>query len=150
MQLASPRGKRTMPLRDFLEGELSTARAADELLVRIEVPGVAQGTRASYRAFGHLERPSVGVAAVTSPEGRWRIFAGGLCGRPTALARCEKAMSGLAAAEALEALEANVGDDAGAIEAHGDLQGSADYKRHLVTVLARRAARRALGLEEKA
>jgi carbon-monoxide dehydrogenase medium subunit len=150
MHLASPRGKRAMPLQDFLEGELSTVRADDELLVRIEIPGVAPGTRASYRAFGHLERPSVGVAAVATPEGRWKMFAGGLCGRPTALAACESAMSGLGGAEALEALEAHVHHDAGGLEAHDDLQGSADYKRHLVTVLARRAARRALGLEEKA
>ena len=153
MSLAGPAGSRTLPLEDFIEGELTTARADAELLTRIEVPGCPQGTRGAYRAFGHLERPAVGVAAVAVPEGaghRWRLRAGGLCGRPTALAAAERAMSGLPAAEALAALEAHVEDDAGALEAHDDLQGSADYKRHLAAVLARRAARAALGIAEKA
>jgi carbon-monoxide dehydrogenase medium subunit len=152
MQLASPRGRRTVALQDFIAGELTTARADDELLVRVEVPGQPQGTRAAYRAFGHLERPAVGVAAVAVPAASgfaWRLRAGGLCGRPAALAAAQQAMAGLPAQDALEALERHVEADAGGIEAHDDLQGSADYKRHLVTVLARRAARRALGLEER-
>jgi carbon-monoxide dehydrogenase medium subunit len=150
MHLASPRGKRVIALHDFIQGELSTARADDELLTRIEIPGMARGARATYRAFGHLERPSVGVAVVKAADATWRIFAGGLCGRPTPLAKSSAAMARLDGDEALRALEAHAAEDAGAIEAHDDLQGSADYKRHLVTVLARRAARRTLGLEERA
>jgi len=152
MHLASPRGARVIALEQFLEGELATARADDELLVRIEVPGVPAGTRARYRAFGHLERPAVGVAAIAVPfeaGHRWRFRAGALCGSPTALAGVEHAMEGLPALEALQALERHVEADAQAIEAHDDLQGGADYKRHLVTVLARRAARAALGMKER-
>lgn len=151
--LASPRGERKLAIDDFILGELSTARADDELLVRIDVPALANGTRACYRSVGHLERPAVGVAAVAIPKGQghsWRLRAGSLCGQPTALASVERAMEGLAASDALAALDANIEADAEAIEAHDDLQGSAEFKRHLVTVLARRTARVALGLPEKA
>src|SRR5690606_26911534 len=75
VQLRGPQGARVLALEEFLQGELTTARADDELLVRIEVPGLPRGARACYRAFGHLERPAVGVAALALPEGkgyRWR------------------------------------------------------------------------------
>lgn len=152
MKLAGPRGTREVALEDFIEGELQTVRADDELLVRIEVPAVPHGTRGGYRAFGHLERPALGVGAVALPEGEghaWRLYAAGLCGKPTALARAQEAMRGLPAPEALAALARHVEADAAEIEAHDDLQGSADYKRHLVGVLAKRACRQALGLPER-
>lgn len=150
--LAGPAGERSLPMQDFILGELTTARAEDELLRRIEVPGLPVGSRAAYRAFGHLERPAVGVAAVAVPSDKghaWRFFAGAICGRPTALTQIEAAMAGLPAADALAALEAVAESAANALEAHDDLRGSADYKRHLVTVLARRTARAVLGLPER-
>ena len=148
--LASPAGERRMLLADFVLGELSTARASDEVLVRIEVPGLPAGTRAGYRAFGHLERPAVGVAAVAVPLDKgydWRLRVGSICGRPTALAGLEKAMRGLPAADALAVLAKGAEQAAAAVEADDDIRGSAEYKRHLVGVLARRAARSALGME---
>lgn len=151
--LAGPAGERRMLLQDFLLGELSTARAADEVLLRVEVPGALAKTRTAYRAFGHLERPAVGVAAVAVPAGKgydWRLWAGSLCPRPTALMRLQDAMRGLPAADALAALDAGAEQAAADVEADDDLRGSAEYKRHLVGVLARRAARRALGMQEKA
>jgi aerobic carbon-monoxide dehydrogenase medium subunit len=149
--LASPAGERRMLLRDFVLGELSTARATDEILVRIEVPGLPAGTRAGYRAFGHLERPAVGVAAVAVPLAKgydWRLRVGSICGRPTALPDLERAMRGLPADDALAILAEGAEEAAAHVEADDDIRGSAEYKRHLVGVLARRAARAALGMEE--
>ena len=148
--LASPSGERRLPLSEFLLGELSTARATDEVLVRIEVPGLPAGARAGYRAFGHLERPAVGVAAVAVPMGEgyeWRLRVGSICGRPTALPGLEQAMRGLPSADALAALAEGAEQAAAEVEADDDIRGSAEYKRHLVGVLARRAARSALGME---
>jgi aerobic carbon-monoxide dehydrogenase medium subunit len=150
--LVGPAGERRLVLRDFIVGELSTARADHELLQRIEVPSLPQGARAAYRAFGHLERPAVGVAAVAIPHGKghaWRFFAGAICGRPTALTPLEEAMDGKPPADALAALDTVAESAAAQLEAHNDLRGSAEYKRHLVTVLARRTARLALGLTER-
>jgi carbon-monoxide dehydrogenase medium subunit len=151
--LATPAGQRRMLLADFLLGELSTARATDEVLMRIEVPGLPAGTGVGYRAFGHLERPAVGVAAVAVPLGNgfdWRLRVGAICGRPTALPGLEQAMRGLPPADALAALAKGAEQAAAGVEADDDIRGSAEYKRHLVGVLARRAARSALGMEEVA
>jgi carbon-monoxide dehydrogenase medium subunit len=149
--LASPAGERRMLLAHFILGELSTARASDEVLMRIEVPGLPEGTRAGYRAFGHLERPAVGVAAVAVPLGKgydWRLRVGSICGRPAALPGLEQSMRGLPAADALAELAKGAEQAAAAVEADDDIRGSAEYKRHLVGVLAMRAARSALGMEE--
>lgn len=122
--LAGPDGERVLPVAEFIEGEFSTARRDGELLTRIEIPAPAAGTRAAYRAFGHLERPAAGVAAVRGGDGRWQFWAGAAVPRPTFL--------GASTDEAVAA--------AAGIEAHDDIHGSAEYKRHLVAVLARRAA----------
>jgi carbon-monoxide dehydrogenase medium subunit len=122
--LARETGERSVPMAKFILGEFTTARADGELLVRVEVPALPQGARAAYKAFGHLERPAAGVAAVRLPDGGWRFWAGAACGRPTWL--------GASLDEALAV--------ASRIEAHDDIHGSAEYKRHLLGVLARRAA----------
>ena len=149
--LASPRGRRRLPVQQFILGELSTARANDEVLVSIEVPGLAKGAHAAYRAFGHLERPAVGVAVVAVPSGKgfdWRIRVGSVCGRPTSLGSLEQSMHGLPLDDALAALAGGVEQAAAEVEADDDLRGSAEYKRHLISVLARRAARAAFAIEE--
>ena len=150
--LAGSQEVRRVPMADFFVGELQTVRADDELMTRIEVPALPAGTRAAYRAFGHLSRPAVGVAACATPEGKgyaWRLYAGSLCGRPTPLDAVADAMRGLPGDDALAALDAGVEAAAHEVEAHDDLRGSADYKRHLLGVLARRAMRAALGREER-
>lgn len=122
--LTGESGERTVPMAGFILGEFTTARADGELLVRIEIPPLPQGARAAYKAFGHLERPAAGVAAVRLPDGTWRFWAGAVSGRPVWLGN------------SLEAALAAAPD----VEAHDDMHGSAEYKRHLLGVLARRAA----------
>ncbi len=149
--LASPTGRRRLPIQEFILGELSTSRASDEVLVNIEVPGLPKAARAAYRAFGHLERPAVGVAVVAIPSGKgfaWRICVGSVCGRPTSLSKLEQSMRGLPVADALATLAKGVEAAAAEVEADDDLRGSAEYKRHLIGVLARRAARAAFAMEE--
>lgn len=122
MVLAGPDGERRVPMAEFIVAEFTTARTENELLVRIEIPALPTGARVAYRAFGHLERPAAGVAARHGDDG-WEFWAGAVAGRPTLFARDP--------AEAATAAEA--------LEAHDDIHGSAEYKRHLVGVLARRA-----------
>lgn len=143
--LAGPEGEREVPSRDFHLGEFATARRDDELLASIEVAPQSEGTRSAYRCFGHTERPAVGVAAVWSVDNpqRLSLWAGALTAAPVRLARAEEAAEEVdphLPREAIwERLQPAVAADAQALDTHDDLHGGADYKRHLVTVLAQRA-----------
>lgn len=143
--LAGPDGTREIPSRDFHLGEFTTARGEDEILVSINIAPQSAGTRSAYRAFGHTERPAVGVAAVWSTDNpqRLQLWAGAISSRPVRLERAEEAAGALTsehdAAQVWSHLQAAVAADAEGIEAHDDLHGAADYKRHLVSVLAERA-----------
>ncbi len=148
--LAGPDGERELPSREFHLGEFVTARADDELLTAIRIAPQSAGTRSAYRAFGHTERPAVGVGAVWSTDNpqRLSLWAGAISDRPCRLARAEQAAAELAndlGADAIwDRLMPAVVADALEIDAHDDLHGGADYKRHLVAVLAERAIRACL------
>jgi carbon-monoxide dehydrogenase medium subunit len=120
--LVGQSGERKVPMPEFIQGEFTTGRGAGELLSRVEIPALPPRARAAYRSFGQLERPAAGVAAVRLGDD-WQFWAGALTARPTLLARAPDDVAGAAAR----------------LEADDDMHGSADYKRHLVTVLARRA-----------
>jgi len=143
--LAGPNGEREVPSREFHLGEFATAREDSEMLVAIEVAPQSPGTRSAYRCFGHTERPAVGVAAVWSIDNSQRLslWAGALTAAPVRLARAEEAASRLApdlrSPAVWERLQGAVAADAASLDAHDDLHGGADYKRHLVSVLAQRA-----------
>ncbi|HTK01347.1 MAG TPA: FAD binding domain-containing protein [Bordetella sp.] len=150
MVLLGPDGEREVPSRDFHVGEFVTAREDDEILVSIEIAPQSAGTRSAYRSFGHTERPAVGVAAVWSTDNphRLSLWAGAIAASPVRLARAEDAAADLAAdlpaEEIWRCLHPAVVADAEAIDAHDDLHGGADYKRHLVSVLAERAIKECL------
>lgn len=143
--LAGHGGEREVPSRDFHLGEFATVRHDDELLVSIEVAPQSPGTRSAYRCFGHTERPAVGVGAVWSVDNpqRLSLWAGALTAAPVRLERAEDAAAALdpdlPGGAVLERLQPAIAADAQDIATHDDLHGGADYKRHLVTVLAQRA-----------
>lgn len=143
--LAGPDGEREVPSRDFHLGEFATARRDGELLVSVEIAPQSDGTRSAYRCFGHTERPAVGVAAAWSTDNplRLSLWAGALTAAPVRLARAEEAAQGLPPGldrtATWDRLRPAVVADADGIDTHDDLHGGADYKRHLVTVLAQRA-----------
>lgn len=143
--LTGPRGRRSIPSRQFHLAEFSTAREDDELLTAIELPRPLDSDRSAYRAFGHTERPAVGVAAVWSPAGRQRLrlWVGAIAAVPVALNQVEAAAQSLPANASLDDIWQTLGpivaDEAERLNAHDDLHGAADYKKHLVTVLTRRA-----------
>jgi carbon-monoxide dehydrogenase medium subunit len=144
LRLVGTQGERTVAARDFHLGEFTTDRRDDELLVSIEIPPLG-AARAAYRCFRHTERPAVGVAAVWRPQGPRRVglWAGAITSVPTRLPESEKAADALPrdlpADEAWRQLHPVVEAEAQTLAAVDDLHGSADYKRHLVAILAQRA-----------
>ncbi len=143
VEIMSAAGKRELNLSDFQLGSYETALEPHELLSAVLIPPPPQGAQGHYIKFtsgSSAERPCAGVAALAQLDHgvcrELRLAVGAVSPRPVrikaeALAR-DKAFSdeliGTIAAAASQA-----------IDPIDDLSGPAEYKRHLVAVLARRA-----------
>jgi len=136
-------GTRTLALEQFFVGPFEVALTDDELLTTIRVPVLPVHTAAAYLKYGHLERPSVGVAvAVTAlPKQVQEVRVAVGCVGPTP--HRLRDVEGLLSQKELPEVRATL-DAAGALagraaDAVTDLHGSAEYKAYLVGVLLRRA-----------
>jgi carbon-monoxide dehydrogenase medium subunit len=139
--LRGPRGARSVPIDEFVVGMYQTSLAPDEIIVAIEVPLPAARVRAAYVKFQILERPSVGVAIVGElRDGRFASAPAVVVGAVDEVPR-RAGTEALAGADARDARAADALAEAAraAVEPVEDLAGSAEYKRHLVGVFARRA-----------
>lgn len=167
VDLVSPRGRRALPLADFVRGPWETARASDELLESVTLTPWPSGTAAAYVKFGVHERPTLAIAATlrlattggARPNDRdqiaeARIAVGCVDPRPTRVARAEARLIGVSFADLEDAVRAAADIAAAMVDPADDLYGSADYKRAMVAVFVRRALRiaatRARGAEPAA
>jgi len=145
--LVSPRGRRELPLADFVRGAWDTARAADELLTAVRLTPWPHETAAVYIKFGVHERPTLGVALVLVLDGarahvaEGRLAIGCVDPRAVRVPAVEARLRGAAVAD-LEDAAGPVGElAANAVDPDDDLHGSGDYKREMVAVFVRRAVR---------
>ncbi|MEX2148399.1 MAG: xanthine dehydrogenase family protein subunit M [Candidatus Rokuibacteriota bacterium] len=134
-------GTRMIPAGDFFVGLLTTALEADEILTEVHVPP----PRGAWGFAEIARRPGdfalVGLAAVLVPaaaapsrlEGA-RLVAFGVGDGPVRLTQAERALAG-AAPDAAAARAAALAAGEGCTPAD-DVHASAEYRRHLVTVLA--------------
>lgn len=142
--LQSPSGKRTVAAEDFFIDFYTTALAPDEVLTEIRVPLPPAGAGTAYAKLAHPASGyvvvSAGVLVIREPSGRCasaRVAIGGLGSGPRRGAATEATLKGQPltqdsiAAAAAKAAEGTDPDD--------DLYASADYKRHMATVYARKA-----------
>ena len=143
LMLVRQDGTRTLALEQFLVGPFEVALTDDELLTAIRVPVLPMHTAVAYLKYGHLERPSVGVAvAVTAlPEQVQEVRVAVGCVGPTP--HRLRDVEGLLGQKELSEVRATL-DAAGALagraaDAVTDLHGSAEYKAYLVGVLLQRA-----------
>jgi carbon-monoxide dehydrogenase medium subunit len=144
MVAEGPKGRRTIKADEFFKGLLTTALGADELLVEVRVPVLAAKTGANYQKFPHpASRYAVaGVAAVVTLDGAGKVAKAsvGVTGAGTKAVRAkgvEAALAGKAADAA--SIQAAAEKAAEGVDAQADLQGTEEYKRHLVRVMAKRA-----------
>jgi aerobic carbon-monoxide dehydrogenase medium subunit len=139
--LEGPKGSRRAPIEKFVVGMYETSLAADEIVVAIEVPLPAARTRASYVKFQILERPSVGVAIAAELDGDRLVGAPSVVvGAADEVPRRVPTES-LAGARVREPAVSDALAEAAraAVDPVADLAGTAEFKRHLVGVFARRA-----------
>lgn len=149
VELAGPAGSRRLTIGDFVLGPLFTAREADEVLAAIHVPPRNPGEGRGYAKMKFFERPAASVAVRLSvADGRVAaatVAAGSLTEIPVLVHDAAAPLVGAATDdEAFEAALAPAAAAMAGLDAVADLNGSADYKRHLAGVLLRRAARSAL------
>ena len=127
-----PSGRREIAAADFFQGFLETALAADEMLVEIRVPKVA-GAGWSFQKFNRRAQDwaIVGVAAVVN--GSTGIALINMGSTPLRARAVEEAVtSGASAADAAAAADRGT-------DPPSDINASSEYRRHLATVLVRRA-----------
>ncbi|MFQ5897107.1 MAG: FAD binding domain-containing protein [Candidatus Methylomirabilia bacterium] len=139
-----PKGKRTIKADDFFKGLLTTALQPDEVLAEIRFPAWPAGTGMSYMKFPHPASrfAVVGVAAAVTVDGKGSCSKLGVSvtGAGTKAVRAkgvEAALSGKSLDAA--AIQAAAEKGAEGVDVQADLQGSVEYKTHLIKVYCRRA-----------
>jgi aerobic carbon-monoxide dehydrogenase medium subunit len=146
--IAGAGGRRTVAAGDFFQGVFSTALAEDELLVEVRVPKYT-GWGAHYEKFSRVAQgwPIVSVAAAVRLDGdsiaEARVALSNMGSTPIRAVAVEDALIGRpATAEAIREAAARAADGTSPVT---DLNGDAEYRRHLASVLTRRAVLAAAG-----
>jgi len=144
VEITSQSGTREMKLGEFQRGSYETALEPGELITAISLPPLARGFNGVYIKFttgSSEERPCAGVAALVQMENaicrELRLAIGAVSPRPVRITAGEAMARGQNLNAAL--IERIAAEAALAVEPIEDVRGPADYKRHLVGVLARRA-----------
>ncbi len=141
-------GRREIPLESFSTGPFENALADGELLAGVSVPALAPGAAVVHRKFVLTERPAITVAAHLRLDGSRladvRLAVGSAGNRASRVEPAEGLLNGLAAEQLKGALAEVRGLAADAASPVEDANGSVEYKRHLVGVIAARALRGAL------
>ena len=135
-------GIHTVPADEFFVDLFETAIGDDEILTEVRIPKHT-GWGAHYEKFVRVAHqwPIVAVAATARVEGgtiaEARVGLTNMGSTPLRATAVEQALAGQPATDAaVRAAAAHAADGA---NPPSDLNGDADYRRHLATVLTRRA-----------
>jgi len=128
--------RRQIPAEDFFKGLFETALARDELVTAIHIP---KPKRAAYEKFAHRASKFalVGVMVADTANGI-RVAVTGAAPSVFRVAAMEAALAKQFAPSALAGITVPADD------LMSDPEASADYRAHLVGVMARRAVQSAL------
>lgn len=148
MVIAGSGGTRTVAAADFFEDLFTTAVQDGEILTEVRIPKHT-GWGAHYEKFVRVAHQwgIVAVAAAVKVDGgtisEARVGLTNMGSTPIRATAVEAALAGQPATD--EAVRAAAGSAAEGTNPPSDLNGDADYRRHLVTVLTRRAVLAAAG-----
>jgi len=141
-------GSRTVGADDFFVDLFETAIGDDEILTEVRIPKHT-GWGARHEKFVRIAHqwPIVAVAATVRVDGgtiaEARIGLGNMGSTPVRARAVEEALAGQPATEAAVRAAAERADEG--TTPPSDLNGDADYRRHLARVLTRRAVLAAAG-----
>jgi carbon-monoxide dehydrogenase medium subunit len=146
--IAGQGGERTVPASQFFEDLFQTAVGEDEVLTHIRVPKL-DGWGSHYEKFVRVAHqwPIVAVAAAVKTDGgtisEARIGLVNMGSTPLRATNTEQALVGQPATE--DGVRAACNLVAEGTNPPSDLNGDADYRKHLAGVLTRRAVVAAAG-----
>jgi CO/xanthine dehydrogenase FAD-binding subunit len=143
LRVISPAGPRAIPARDFFLGPLTVDLASDEMVTRIVLPKLPPATG---WGFAEVARRS-GDFALAAVAATLTLRDGAIAEARIALTGVDETAKRAREAEALLAgraltpdlIETAVASIRVSVNPPSDLHASADYRRHLVGVLAGRA-----------
>ena len=140
-------GARSLTIDKLITGAYETSLAPEEIMTGLEIPLLAKSQRAAYLKFQLKERPTLGLALVLDLDGDSIKKATAVVGSVSAVpTQSQEANAMLAGAKAL--VEKQLDEAAAALAATAnpvdDLEGGAEYKRHLIGVFLKRAFVKAL------
>lgn len=140
--IAGPGGQRTVAASDFFQDLFTTAVGDDEILVEVRVPKYT-GWGSAYEKFVRIAHQwaIAGVAATVRTDGgsiaEARIAMTNMGPTPIRARAAEQALVGVAMEpNAVASALSSIADDTAPPT---DINGDPEYRRHLVTILGRRA-----------
>lgn len=148
MRVQNTGGDRWIPAGDFFLGLFTTALEPDEMLVEVEVPPLPDMTGTAFEEFArrHGDYALVGAAAVVTLGGDGTVASCKLVflsvgDMPVVAASASEVLRGQRPTE--EAIRAAAEAIHADIDPQADIHATAEYRRHLSKVLARRTLARA-------
>ncbi len=147
--LASPSGTRSLAVEDLWDGPGKTTAASDELLVGIDIPAPAAGTGSAYLRLEYRRQMEIAVvgatAVVTVADGRVTVARIAMTALSATIRRVPDAEAALVGSDGGDTAVASAAAAvAAAATPISDVRGSADYRRAMAAVIARRAIETAL------
>jgi carbon-monoxide dehydrogenase medium subunit len=143
IKVASAKGKRTMPLSEFLIGYFETALQKDEIIVEVHVPPQDAKTGAAYQKHTLLENDlgTVSAAACVTLDGNGKCKSAKIalgCAAETAIRikRAEEVLIGKAYDEKAFAEAGKIASED--CDPVSDIHGSEAHRREIAGVLTKR------------
>ena len=142
LELASVRGHRRVPYREFCTGYRKTQLAPDELIIAAHLPLIQTRARTAWRKVGTRRAQSISKvmgAAVIFLDGdvvtTARVGLGAVADRPIRVAAVEQAVAGLPLGKAADAARAALRT---AIKPIDDIRSTASYRSEVAENLVAR------------
>jgi carbon-monoxide dehydrogenase medium subunit len=149
VRVRSPQGERSVAAEELFLDAMTTSLAPEEMLIEVRLPVVPRGAGVAVEEFarrrGDFAIAAVGVMIVGEGDRctRARIATAGISSHSIRLQAAEQHLEEQGLSEGTIAEAAKI--SARHVEPLSDNNASAEFRRHLTSVLTERALRRAAG-----
>ena len=137
--IGNAKGERRLALDEFFVDMYTTALAAGELLLEVEIPSLPVGMSSAYLRLHRYQRPTLGAAAAARITNgiidEARLAVGCIGPRAQRLTELEGKIKGARLSEARKIFAAEKKYLRGLFQPVDDLLGSAEYKLHMAGVM---------------